>query len=112
MLNIPIIRRQPVQVHRWLPTMAACAALLFSSGVVASGSRGAGGVGSGDDYNVGKAVFYKKLACGGCPYAGRGKDAADAKQLIQELSVGRGAASGLSEEERAAAVAYLRRRFR
>ncbi|NJR72181.1 MAG: hypothetical protein HC782_03755 [Gammaproteobacteria bacterium] len=39
-----------------------------------------------DSYSVGKSIFFKEVICQSCPYAGRGKDATDAKALRNLLN--------------------------
>jgi hypothetical protein len=75
----------------------------------ASGSDGAGSAETGDAaaYNTGKGVFHSKLACSGCPMAGKSLDATTAREL---LSNKRGVS--LSAEESAALDVYLKRRFK
>lgn len=76
---------------------------------LASGTDGGGAAETGDAaaYNTGKSVYAAKLACGGCPMAGKSLDSAMARELI--------AAKGkvtLSPEETQALEVYLKRRFK
>lgn len=82
----------------------------FSTNSQASGTY-IPGENVGDDYNMTKTLFYKKVVCNSCPFPGRGKNAEDAEALIQELNGG--IADGkLTEKETQAAISYLQRRFK
>jgi hypothetical protein len=61
-----------------------------------------------NSYNIGKTVFASKVACDRCPFAGRGQAKDDARALIGELA----SAKDLTERERDAVIAYLKRRHR
>jgi hypothetical protein len=75
----------------------------------ASGNDGAGSAETGDAaaYNTGKGVYNSKLACSGCPMAGKTLDATSARELLNNK---RGVS--LSAEESAALDVYLKRRFK
>lgn len=103
--------------RRHVVGLAALLILLgHTAGLVIPKSQASGSVGVGsashDDYNFGKVVVFRKLACERCPYPGRGQDAEDARRLIDELTAGTGSPAAFSEKERAAAVSYLKRRFK
>lgn len=89
--------------------LAALALALASSLVLASGSDGGGSAETGDAaaYNAGKSVYFSRLACAGCPMAGKSLDAQTARALLADK---RGVT--LSAEESAALGVYLKRRFR
>ncbi len=89
---------------------AAAVSFALAAGLaLASGSDGGGSAETGDAaaYNAGKGVYATKLACTGCPMAGKSLDAAMARDL---LTTKRGAA--LTSEESAALEVYLKRRFK
>ena len=72
-------------------TLTSCtAALVLSTSVlstpaVASGSFGGGGVGFQNTYNLGKSVFYKKLACDHCPVQNIQMDSNELRKFIHDL---------------------------
>ncbi len=92
-----------VSGRRWarsLLILAACSGLnlAWASGSVSLGASG----GASAAYHQGKALFHNKLACGGCPLAGKeGQAALDAL-----------AATELPDAERAAVAEFLKRRYR
>ncbi len=90
------------------PLVLALALGLSGSLALASGSDGAGGAETGDAqaYNMGKMVYFQKLACAGCALAGKTLDAALARDVIS----GKMKVSLPAEDSRALAV-YLTRRF-
>ena len=90
-------------------TAAAVSFALAAGLALASGSDGGGSAETGDAaaYNAGKGVYATKLACPGCPMAGKSLDTAMARDL---LTTKRGAA--LTSEESAALEVYLKRRFK
>jgi hypothetical protein len=94
-----------------LTLAAAIAASLVCSVAFASGSMSPGGGQGADAYNVGKSIFFKQIACDGCAYAGRGKDAADAKALLATLKSPESKAK-IDADEFGAVEAYLTKRFR
>lgn len=96
---------------RQLSTVIAVVASLGGSTVFASGSMSPGGAQGADAYNVGKSVFFKQIACDTCAYAGRGKDAADAKALLTTLKSPDSKAK-IDADEFGAVEAYLTKRFR
>lgn len=89
---------------------ASAALLALSTGLaLASGSDGGGSAQTGDaaSYNTGKGVYAAKLACSGCPMAGKSLDADAARALIAN----KGNVT-LSAQESAALDVYLKRRFK
>lgn len=93
------------------PMIRGCAALLLAFTAtfsLASGSDGSAGSETGDTaaYNSGKAVFAGKLACQGCPMAGKSLDSALARQLLATTP------ASLSAQESQALSVYLKRRFK
>ena len=101
-----MIRRTFVRTLR----AAAAASVALAAGLaLASGSDGGGSAETGDAaaYNAGKGVYAAKLACTGCPMAGKSLDAPMAREL---LANNRGAT--LTAEESAALEVYLKRRFK
>lgn len=85
-------------------------ALALAGGLAqASGSDGGGSAETGDAaaYNTGKSVFATKLACTGCPMAGKALDAAAARALLAN----KGSVT-LTPQESAALDLYLKRRFK
>ena len=88
----------------------AIVVLGFSTNSQASGTY-VPGENVGDDYNMTKTLFYKKVVCNSCPFPGRGKNAEDAEALIQELN-GSDTVGKLTEKENQAAISYLQRRFK
>ena len=89
---------------------AFAASLALSAGLaLASGSDGGGQAEMGDTaaYNSGKSVFATKLACSGCPMAGKSLDADAARALLAN----KGSVT-LSPQESAALDVYLKRRFK
>lgn len=52
----------------------------------ASGSMSGVSGATKDSYAVGKSIFFKEVTCQSCPYAGRSKDATDAKALRDLLN--------------------------
>jgi hypothetical protein len=77
---------------------------------MASGTYSPGASG-GNNYQMSKMIFYKKVSCSTCPFAGRGKNVDDAQALIQEIKE-KGDSSQLSETEQKFAISYLQRRFK
>jgi hypothetical protein len=90
---------------------AAMLASLTASTVFASGSISPGGGQGADTYSVGKSVFFKQVACDSCGYAGRGKDAADAKALLMTLKSADSKVK-LDADDLAAVNSYLSKRYR
>ena len=88
---------------------AAAALALTASLALASGSDGGASAETGDAalYNMGKSVYAAKMACSGCPMAGKSLDAAMARDLMAKKP-----AVSLSAEESAALNVYLKRRFK
>ena len=75
----------------------------------ASGTDGGGAAETGDTaaYNTGKGVYAAKLACSGCPMAGKSLDAGMARELLASKK-----GVTLSAEESRALEVYLKRRFK
>lgn len=88
---------------------AATALALAAGMALASGSDGGASAETGDAalYNMGKSVYAAKMACSGCPMAGKSLDAAMARDLMAKKP-----AVSLSAEESAALNVYLKRRFK
>jgi hypothetical protein len=88
--------------------------LLASFGALsanASGSMTTQTGNSNDAYSMGKSIFFKQVVCTTCPYAGRGKDAADAKALRDQLNMADSKLK-LGGDDKQAVNAYLSERFR
>ncbi len=101
-----MIRRTFVRTLR----AAAAASVALAAGLaLASGSDGGGSAEAGDAaaYNAGKGVYAAKLACTGCPMAGKSLDSPMARELLANK---RGAA--MTAQESAALDVYLKRRFK
>lgn len=78
----------------------------FASGTLSTvEGRGA------DAYTMGKSVYFKQVVCGSCAYAGRGRDAADAKALLTTLKRADSKIK-LDSDDLDAVNAYLSKRFR
>ena len=97
-----------MNVRSLKPLLLAAVMGLFASAVMASGSDASGSADTGDAraYNIGKMVYFQKLACSGCALAGKTLDAKLARDLVggtQKVT--------LSEEEAQALGVYLTRRF-
>jgi hypothetical protein len=89
---------------------ASAALLALAAGVaLASGTDGAGPAETGDAaaYNTGKGIYAAKLACRGCPMAGKTLDAGMARDLVNDTK-----GVTLSAEESRALEVYLKRRFK
>lgn len=86
-------------------------ALLAASPVIAmaSGSDATGGNQTSDAqaYNLGKGVYAQKLACSGCPLAGKSVSA----EIAGDLLGGKGTQT-LSADEKQVLTVYLKRRFK
>ena len=76
---------------------------------MASGSDAAGGNQTSDAqaYNLGKGIYAQKLACTGCPLAGKNVTA----EIAADLLSGKGTQS-LSADETQVLTVYLKRRFK
>lgn len=92
-------------------TKIMIAAAFAASPVIAmaSGSDAAGGNQTSDAqaYNLGKGVYAQKLACSGCPLAGKNVTA----EIAADLLNGKGTQS-LSADEAQVLAVYLKRRFK
>ena len=89
---------------------AVAASLAFAAGLaLASGSDGGATAETGDAaaYNAGKLVYATKLACSGCPMAGKSLDAPMALDLLANKP-----GASLTSDESAALAVYLKRRFK
>jgi hypothetical protein len=97
-------------LHKTMVRTAVAMTLACSAGLaLASGSDGGGQAEMGDTaaYNSGKSVFAMKLACSGCPMAGKTLDAAAARALLAN----KGSVT-LTPQESASLDVYLKRRFK
>ncbi len=97
-------------LHNTFVRTAVAASFALSAGFAfASGSDGGGQAEMGDTaaYNTGKSVFAKKIACSGCPMAGKSLDAESARALVAN----KGNVT-LTPQESAALDVYLKRRFK
>lgn len=100
--------------RRFALTLAgSTAALLLSTSVMASGSfGGGGGVGLQNTYNLGKAVFHKKMVCDDCPVKSSRLDSKGAKELINRLMADESFAQQVTGKNRQAVIVYLKRRYK
>jgi hypothetical protein len=87
--------------------IASCLSLGLASIGTASGTLSVGDA-PNLNYSLGKQVFQRKLACDGCQFHNRGNSAEDAKKLLGELS----SVQSLTTAEKAAVMAYLKRRYK
>jgi hypothetical protein len=88
--------------------MAVTLCLAIAAGATAWASGSVDPSGNSDNlYQLGKAVLAQKVTCDTCPYKGRPANAADAKMLIGEFG-----GADLTDRERQAVVAYIKRRYR
>jgi hypothetical protein len=87
------------------------AAFMTASSAFASGSMSPGLSNGPDAYSVGKSVLFKQVVCSSCPYAGRAKDATDAKSLRDTINSADSKVK-LSADDRDAVNTYLNERFR
>ncbi len=92
-----------------ITSMLAVAVLTVGS-AFASGSMSTPSGSSDDAYSTGKMIFFKKLTCKECAFAGRGKDGADARKLITDVSAA-DSKMKLSSDEMAALETYVKERF-
>jgi hypothetical protein len=88
--------------------LAGCMALAANI-ALASGSEGGSHAETGDAaaYNTGKSVYATKLACSGCPLAGKPLNTETARALLAN----KGNVT-LTPQESAALDVYLKRRFK
>jgi hypothetical protein len=89
----------------------ALLATFGAASAIASGSMTAPGSTGPDAYATGKSIFFKQVTCASCPYAGRGKDAADAKSLRDQINAADSKVK-LDSDEREAINTYMNDRFR
>lgn len=104
-----------VSSHRrfGLTLAGGAAALLLSTSVMASGSfGGGGGVGLQNTYNLGKAVFHKKMVCDDCAVKSSKLDSMGAKELINKLMADKQFAQNVKGKNRKAVIVYLKRRYK
>ena len=94
--------------------LAGCiAAMVLSSTVMASGSfGGSAGIGLHNSYNLGKSLFYRKLACEDCPASAKKMDMIGAQELINKLNNDGMFAKELMGVKRQAVIIYLKRRYK
>lgn len=93
--------------------VSAATLSLSAMSVMASGSfSSGGGVGFHNTYNLGKAVFYKKLACDDCPVQGSHLQRDDAKALVNKLNSDDMFLPEVSGQERRAVIFYITRRYK
>ena len=85
---------------------AICAPMVFASGSMSPGISG-----GPDAYAAGKSILYKQVVCTSCPYAGRAKDAGDAKSLRDTLNAADSKVK-LDGDDKDAVNAFLNQRFR
>ncbi len=91
----------------------AMASLSVSSSALASGSfKGASGSNHQNSYNVGKAVFYRKLACKTCELSKSDVSKKTAPDIIMRLKNDSSFASKLGMDEKKALIHYLTKRFK
>lgn len=96
---------------RLLIALAATAASLSSMTNVsfASGSDSFSTVSSATGaYNAGKRIYFEKMACDGCIFAGKSID----KELAMKVVSDPKATEALSSDEKEVLVAYAKKRFR
>lgn len=80
---------------------------------VASGSFGpAAGSGPQGQYNLGKVVYRKKVACKSCPSPAKHLAKAQAQDLVRDLLEASGKNSYLKSKEKKAVVYYLKKRYK
>jgi hypothetical protein len=92
------------------PSRGIALALALAGGLVhASGSDAGGSAETGDAaaYNTGKGIYASKLACSGCPMAGKSLDAGMARELLVNTQ-----GVTLTADESQALAVYLKRRFK
>ena len=92
--------------------IALTGAAMTASSVYASGSFSRPSGGLQDSYNYGKSVFYKKVACKGCPLQGERVDRQSAEELVDRFDADDSFVSGLNKRERMAVVHYLEKRYK
>ena len=92
--------------------IALTAATLYLSSVssvaFASGSDSFSTVSSATGaYNAGKRIYFEKMACDGCMFAGKSIN----KELAMKVVSDPKATDALSSDEKAVLVAYAKKRF-
>ena len=90
------------------------AVIIASAMLVGSASYGSGSSGSGSDsdYDLGKRVFQKKLACQSCPAGGQKINKESAAQWLEKMSSGQDIGANLSSRERRLVAHFLEERFK
>lgn len=93
-------------------------ALLLSASTLASVSHASGSFGPSatgsfqNTYNLGKRVYFKKLACDTCPLASDSLDKKQAMMVIEQLNDSKEVMKLLSNKERSAVIHYLKKRHK
>ncbi|GAA3929857.1 hypothetical protein [Litoribacillus peritrichatus] len=95
-----------------LASALVLSASVISTSATASGSFGGGGVGFQNTYNLGKSVFYKKLACDDCPVENVQMNADEAKSLINKLKTDNEFAKEVTGKQRQSVIFYIERRYK
>ena len=86
---------------------------VLAANVQASGYHSSSGKsGLQNPYNMGKQVFYKKVACDSCPLPGKNLDKRSAMNVIDQLNSDKMLMQKLSGKERKAATYYLQKRHK
>ena len=107
MFNVSLYRRFA------LTLAGSAAALLLSTSVMASGSfGGGGGVGLQNTYNLGKAIFHKRMVCDDCAIKSSKLDSMGAKEIINKLMADEQFAQQVTGKNRQAVIVYLKRRYK
>ena len=87
----------------------AATTLGLSSASFASGSDSFSTVSSATGaYNAGKRIYFEKMACDGCMFAGKSIN----KELAMKVVSDPKATEALSSDEKEVLVAYAKKRFR
>ena len=88
--------------------IALAATLGLSSGVFASGSDSFSTVSSATGaYNAGKRIYFEKMACESCMFAGKSINKDVAMKVVSDPK----ATEALPSEEKEVLVAYAKKRF-
>ena len=96
-----------------LVAAAILGASVLAANVQASGYHSSSGKsGLQSPYNMGKQVFYKKVACDSCPLPGKNLDKQGAMSAIDQLNSNEMLMQKLSGKERQAATYYLQKRHK
>ena len=95
--------------HTRLFIAFAATTLALSSVSFASGSDSFATVSSATGaYNAGKRIYFEKMACDGCMFAGKSIN----KELAMKVVSDPKATEALSSDEKEVLVAYAKKRFR